>query len=198
MEAKLAKMVVKLICVWAFAWTPYAIMALWSMFFNAQNLSPAMGLIPLLFCKISAGLNVIVYGLRYCLAFQTFKYILNYNLVSIPEIPFLEKNELVQPFNRLPKFKTEVKKVLRAPLPALIIEHFPALQESISRQSSVYKEKRYSNRLRSSDPEFSTDSDQKTLKRIKSEPSPTRLKASIKDHRRTKSTKNKSSVKFSS
>ena len=62
----------------------------------------------------------------------------------------------------------------------------------------MYKEKRYSNRLRSSDPEFSTDSDQKTLKRIKSEPTPPSLKASIKDHRRTKSTRTKSNVKFSS
>jgi hypothetical protein len=70
METKLAKMVATLICIWAFAWTPYAIMALWAMFFDSQNLSPLMGVIPLLFCKISAGLNVIVYGLRYFEAFR--------------------------------------------------------------------------------------------------------------------------------
>ena len=64
MEATLAKMVCKLIGVWIFAWTPYAIMALWAMFFDAHNLSPLMGVIPLLFCKVSAGANVIVYGVR--------------------------------------------------------------------------------------------------------------------------------------
>ena len=64
MEATHAKMVCKLIGVWIFAWTPYAIMALWAMFFDAHNLSPLMGVIPLLFCKVSAGANVIVYGVR--------------------------------------------------------------------------------------------------------------------------------------
>ena len=65
MERKLAKMVAKLIFIWTFACTPYAIMALWAMIFDAQNLSPLMGVILLLFCKISAGMNAIVHGLRY-------------------------------------------------------------------------------------------------------------------------------------
>ena len=64
MESKLVRMVITLIFVWAFAWTPYAIMALWAMFFDSYNLSPVMGVIPLLFCKISAGVNVMIYGLR--------------------------------------------------------------------------------------------------------------------------------------
>ena len=64
MEAKLSRMVTKLIFVWAFAWTPYAIMAIWAMFFNASHLTPIMGVIPLLFCKISAGANSLIYGLR--------------------------------------------------------------------------------------------------------------------------------------
>ena len=64
MEAKLSKMVTKLILVWVFAWTPYAIMAIWAMYFNSYNLSPFMGVVPLLFCKISAGANSLIYGLR--------------------------------------------------------------------------------------------------------------------------------------
>ena len=64
MESRLSKMVTKLICVWAFAWTPYAIMAIWAMFFDSYNLSPLMGVIPILFCKISAGANALIYGLR--------------------------------------------------------------------------------------------------------------------------------------
>lgn len=64
MESKLIRMVITVIFVWGFAWTPYAIMALWGMFFGSDNVSPIMGIIPLLFCKISAGVNVMIYGLR--------------------------------------------------------------------------------------------------------------------------------------
>ena len=64
-EARLARMVCKLIFVWGLAWTPYAIMALWAMFFQAHNMAPLMGVIPLLFCKCSAVANVMLYGIRY-------------------------------------------------------------------------------------------------------------------------------------
>jgi r-opsin len=64
MEGKLVKMVITVIFVWGFAWTPYAIMAVWGMFFDYTHISQLMSTIPLLFCKISAGVNVMIYGLR--------------------------------------------------------------------------------------------------------------------------------------
>ena len=64
LEAKLSKTVGFLIAVWLFAWTPYAILAIWAMFFDANQITPTIGLIPTLFCKLSAGANVMMYGLR--------------------------------------------------------------------------------------------------------------------------------------
>ena len=64
-EGKLARMVITLIFVWMSAWTPYGVMCIWSMFFDSYSLTPTMGLIPLLICKISAAANVLLYGLRY-------------------------------------------------------------------------------------------------------------------------------------
>ena len=58
-------MVSLLLIVWFLAWTPYALMCLWIMFFNARGLSPVIGLIPLLACKTSAGANAMLYGMRY-------------------------------------------------------------------------------------------------------------------------------------
>ena len=64
MEEMLAKMVCLLMCVWFFAWTPYAAMSCWIMFFNAQGLTPMMAVIPTFCCKLSAGTNAMLYGLR--------------------------------------------------------------------------------------------------------------------------------------
>ena len=58
------KMVWILLFVWMLAWTPYAVMSVYVMFFNANGLSPILGLIPNVCCKTSAGLNVMLYGLR--------------------------------------------------------------------------------------------------------------------------------------
>ena len=65
MEITLAKMVSLLIFVWLLAWTPYVILSTWIMFFNAKGLSPVLGVIPTVCCKISAGANALLYGLRY-------------------------------------------------------------------------------------------------------------------------------------
>ena len=65
MEEKLAKMVSLLLVVWFIAWTPYAAMSCWIMWFNAKGLSPVMALIPTLCCKVSAATNAMLYGLRY-------------------------------------------------------------------------------------------------------------------------------------
>ena len=63
-EVKLSKTVGIILLVWILAWTPYAIMAIWAMFFDAYGLSPNLGLIPALTCKVSAAVNVLLYGLR--------------------------------------------------------------------------------------------------------------------------------------
>ena len=65
MEVTLAKRVCALFLVWLVAWTPYAAMSCWIMFFDARGLSPTLGLIPTLCCKVSAGANAVLYGLRY-------------------------------------------------------------------------------------------------------------------------------------
>ena len=65
MEITLAKMVSLLIFVWLLAWTPYVILSTWIMFFKARGLSPVLGVIPTVCCKISAGANALLYGLRY-------------------------------------------------------------------------------------------------------------------------------------
>ena len=65
MEETLAKMVALLLVVWFLAWTPYATMCCWVMFFDAEGLSPGIALIPTLCCKVSAGTNAMLYGLRY-------------------------------------------------------------------------------------------------------------------------------------
>ena len=64
MEVKLAKMACGVLLVWFLAWTPYAIMSIWVMFFESSGLSPILGVIPTLFTKISAGTNALIYGLR--------------------------------------------------------------------------------------------------------------------------------------
>ena len=64
MEEMLAKMVCLLMFIWFIAWTPYAAMSIWIMFFEAHGLTPILGLVPTLCCKVSAGTNAMLYGLR--------------------------------------------------------------------------------------------------------------------------------------
>ena len=103
-------------------------------------------------------------------------------------------------FNRLPKFKSEVKKVLREPLPSFIIDRFPALQEStMAGASSFYQGGRGTphssrkNTLAESEKDLSPTS----LKRTRSEP-PIHTKGGIKKLHRDKSIGRQTSVKFSS
>jgi len=63
-DENLPKMVWTLLLVWLLAWTPYAIMSIYVMFFNGTGLSPILGLLPIVCCKASAGLNAMLYGLR--------------------------------------------------------------------------------------------------------------------------------------
>ena len=65
MEMKLAKMACTILLVWFIAWTPYAVMSFWVMFFNGSGLTPVLGLLPTICTKGSAFANALLYGLRY-------------------------------------------------------------------------------------------------------------------------------------
>ena len=64
MEKTLMKMVCVLLFVWFVAWTPYAAMNCWILFYDSKGLSPILGIIPTICCKISAGSNALLYGIR--------------------------------------------------------------------------------------------------------------------------------------
>ena len=64
MEVTLAKMVSLLLVVWFLAWTPYVIMSIWIIFFDSKGLTPIIGIIPTICCKLSACANALLYGLR--------------------------------------------------------------------------------------------------------------------------------------
>ena len=65
MEMRLAKMACTILLVWFVAWTPYAVMSFWVMFFNGNGLTPMLGLLPTICTKGSAFANALLYGLRY-------------------------------------------------------------------------------------------------------------------------------------
>ena len=90
-EVKLSNTVGIILLFWILAWTPYAIMAIWAMFFDSYGLSPNIGLIPVLSCKISAAVNVLVYGLRYIeISIQLTKiYQKNYSFYDVQNLIFL-------------------------------------------------------------------------------------------------------------
>ena len=67
MERKLARMVCVLLVIWVMAWTPYATMSFWIMVWGSEGLSPMYGVIPTVCCKLSAGTNTLLYGIRYAL-----------------------------------------------------------------------------------------------------------------------------------
>ena len=64
MELRLVKMVCAILLIWCVAWTPYVIISLWVMFFDANGLSPTMAVVPTVCAKGSAFANALFYGLR--------------------------------------------------------------------------------------------------------------------------------------
>ena len=67
MEITLGKMACKLLILWMIAWTPYAVMNLWMMFFSPNGITAVFGLIPTICTKCSAAGNAALYGIRYVL-----------------------------------------------------------------------------------------------------------------------------------
>lgn len=67
MEITLGKMASKLLILWMIAWTPYAVMNLWMMFFSPNGITAVFGLIPTICTKCSAAGNAALYGIRYVL-----------------------------------------------------------------------------------------------------------------------------------
>ena len=60
-------MACKLLILWMIAWTPYAVMNLWMMFFGPNGITAVFGLIPTICTKCSAAGNAALYGIRYVL-----------------------------------------------------------------------------------------------------------------------------------
>ena len=48
---------------WTLAWTPYAVVFIWSLTPQFTSLSPVYDVFPAIFCKTSAALNPYIYGL---------------------------------------------------------------------------------------------------------------------------------------
>ena len=63
MEIQLAKMVCLILFIWIIAWTPYAILSIWIIVFEAKGLSSTMALVPTVCCKTSAAFNSFLYGI---------------------------------------------------------------------------------------------------------------------------------------
>ena len=114
-ERKLAKKVCILLLVWFVAWTPYAGMNVWIMFFKAQGLSPMIGIIPTVCCKLSAGTNALLYGLR-----QVVNIYPGFTFLPCNQSPIYQHNL----FCRLPKFKAEVRNMMLTIMPLGIINYF--------------------------------------------------------------------------
>ena len=58
-------MIFVILLVWILAWTPYVILHCWIMFFEPNSLSAEAAIAPSLFCKLSAAVNSLLYGVRY-------------------------------------------------------------------------------------------------------------------------------------
>ena len=116
-------MVVKLIGVWICAWTPYGIMSIWTMFFDSSNLSPTMGLIPFLCCKISGTANVMLYGLRYCKQILCIIVIIKAYKLQLFHF-HCGYNHSWYIWNRLPKFQTEVMRMIYPWMPSCLSIYF--------------------------------------------------------------------------
>lgn len=63
-QIKLSTTFFLLIFMWVIAWTPYAFIIFWIIGYDANGITPAIGLVPVFFCKLSAAANVMLYGLR--------------------------------------------------------------------------------------------------------------------------------------
>ena len=64
LEKSLLRMVLLILGVWIFAWTPYLILHCWIMFGNVDFLTVHMAIAPTLCCKLSAAVNAFLYGVR--------------------------------------------------------------------------------------------------------------------------------------
>ena len=64
MEIKMTKKVCKILLIWFVSWTPYAIMSIWIMFFDQNQLTPLMAVLPTVCTKGSAFTNAIAYGIK--------------------------------------------------------------------------------------------------------------------------------------
>ena len=71
MEITLGKMACKLLILWMIAWTPYAVMNLWMMFFSPNGITAVFGLIPTICTKCSAAGNAALYGIRFVLVISS-------------------------------------------------------------------------------------------------------------------------------
>ena len=63
-ERSLAKMVFVLLLLWIFSWTPYAILASWTIFSGGATLTQKFAVVPTVMCKLSGTFNGFIYGVR--------------------------------------------------------------------------------------------------------------------------------------
>ena len=64
LEKSLFRMVLLILGVWIFAWTPYLVLHCWIMFGDLDNLTVHIAIAPTLCCKLSAAVNAFLYGVR--------------------------------------------------------------------------------------------------------------------------------------
>lgn len=62
-EMKAAVIIIAIICLWVFAWTPYAVVALLGVTGNRKYITPLSSMIPALFCKLASCLDPYVYAI---------------------------------------------------------------------------------------------------------------------------------------
>ncbi|KAL0280947.1 UNVERIFIED_CONTAM: hypothetical protein PYX00_002092 [Menopon gallinae] len=62
-EIKAAFVIMAIICLWIFAWTPYAVVALLGVTGNKKYITPMASMIPALFCKLASCIDPYVYAI---------------------------------------------------------------------------------------------------------------------------------------
>ena len=60
----MTKMVCKILLIWFISWSPYAILSIWTMFFDHYELSPVIAVVPTICTKGSAFANAMFYGIK--------------------------------------------------------------------------------------------------------------------------------------
>ena len=60
----MTKMVCKILLIWFMSWSPYAILSIWTMFFDHDELLPVIAVVPTICTKGSAFANAIFYGIK--------------------------------------------------------------------------------------------------------------------------------------